>query len=189
MAIAGFIFNVPAVFSKNFFKAHCKVANGDSEPSQIANTMAETPPRAGIVGAADADMVGEFEELLLRLNKDDELACCWIRARAAALVAQAKATADPESFDLAEGTKEARDRFAMLKDLSKTKEFRKDKRFAALSDWKLAGLLVIDDENQPAPGLVLPSMVEEEESFDVDDEEEGEDEEEDEEDEVEFEED
>jgi len=121
--------------------------------------MAETPPRAGIVGAADADMVGEFEELLLRLNKDDELACCWIRARAAALVAQAKATADPESFDLAEGTKEARDRFAMLKDLSKTKEFRKDKRFAALSDWKLAGLLVIDDENQPAPGLVLPSRM------------------------------
>ena len=86
----------------------------------------------------------------------------------------------------------------MLKDLSKTKAFRKDKRFAALSDWKLAGLLVLDDEKKPAPGLVLPSMVEEEESFDVEDEdeeeEEGDDEveeedEEDEEGEVEFEED
>ena len=84
----------------------------------------------------------------------------------AALVAQAKATADPESFDLTEGTKEARDRFSMLKDLSKTKAFRKDKRFAALNVWKLAGLLVLDDEKKPAPGLVLPSMVEEEDEED-----------------------
>ena len=55
------------------------------------------------------------------------------RTRASALVAQAKATADPEPFDLAEGNKEARDRFFMLKDLSKTKAFRKDKRLAALA--------------------------------------------------------
>ena len=66
------------------------------------------------------------------------------------------------------------------------------KRFAALSDWKLAGLFVLNDEKQPVPGLVLPSMVEEEESLDVEDDEdddEGENEKEDEEEEVEFEED
>ena len=161
-----FLCNSPFVFCKGFFKAHLKVANEEAKPGVVAASMVETAPRAGIVGAADADFVEQFAEELLELNSDDVIAIAWIKARCAALVAQARATADPDGFDLDKGTKEARDLFAKVKALSKEKKYKKDKRFAALSDWKLAGFFAYDEDKNVVPGLVLPSMVDDEEDED-----------------------
>ena len=84
-------------------------------------------------------------------------------SRCAALVAFAKAAADPDAFYLSTDTAEARSLFDDLKKL-KTK-YKKDRRFFVLTDWKHAGFLEQDPDDKLScvPSLALPSTAEEEE--------------------------
>ena len=171
-----FLFNVPFVFCKGFWAQHLKVAHEEEKPSAARKSMVETAPLAGIVGAPDETFVKDFAEELLQLNEGDDVACAWVKARCESLVTFAKAAADPEAFDLASDTKEARLLFDELKKLKA--KHRKDRRFDAITNWKLAGFLEQDPDDKLSclPSLVLPSTAEEDDELLEEVEEDGDDE-------------